>query len=431
MSTDAGDSLAIYLHGQRAGTLWRLPQAKLRFAYATDWVLARGAPLSLSLPVAQEEFVDELCAPFFEGLLPEGDFLRAIARAFHVSAENPFALLAEIGGECAGAIAIGAPGGPVPGSTSPPPKWLTEQKLGELLDELPERPLALLDLVDDGDGIRTSLAGAHDKAGVLCDGERVGLTLGAPASTHILKLPIARVSDPIANEAYCMRLAASAGLDVAKVEPREVADHQFLLVRRYDRNPDAAPDGRLHQEDFCQALGIGPNEKYEGEGGPGVAACAALLRRSSAPARDLTGFLDALLFNFLIGNHDAHGKNYSLLLDGPGAVRLAPLYDLLCTAVFPGTRRKLAMRYGGENRSKYLRRRHLDRLAGELEVKPALVHRRATELITALRTSRSAARDSLPAPFRTRPVLDEIDAVIDERCERLTTAMGEAAESKH
>lgn len=428
MSEATPNSLAIYLHGERAGTLERLPEGRFRFAYEDGWIEGPGAPVSLSLPVEAERpaFEDHECAPFFAGLLPEGDFLRAVARAFHVSADNPFALLAAIGGECAGAIAIGPVDGPPPGSSAPSPKWLDAGELGALLGELPERPLALLDLADDEDGIRISLAGAHDKTGVLREGEEIGLTLGDPASTHILKLPIARVAEPIANEAYCMRLAAAAGLDVAPVEPRTAAGHEFLLVRRYDRDPEAQPDGRLHQEDFCQALGVRPDEKYEGEGGPGVAACGGLLRRaSSAPARDLATFIDALFFNFLIGNNDAHGKNYALLLDGPSAVRVAPLYDLLSTAVFEGTRRKLAMKYGGENRPEYLRRRHLDRLAEDLGVRPRLIDRWATVMIDAVLDGREDARTSLPPDFRDQPVIERIDSVIEERCARLTKAIGE------
>jgi serine/threonine-protein kinase HipA len=422
------NALAVYLHGRRAGTLERLPQARLRFTYASSYVSAGAAPISLGLPLREEAFEHAECAPFFQGLLPEGDFLRAIARTFHVSADNPFAVLAAIGGECAGAIALGSTAGPVPGADAPPPRWLDDAELRGLLEELPQRPLALLDEADDEDGIRISLAGAHDKIGVLCEEERIGLTRGAPPSTHILKMPVARVAEPIVDEAYCMALAAAVDLDVAAAEPRETGRHEFLLVRRYDRHRDSAAPAntRVHQEDFCQALGVAPAEKYEGEGGPGAAGCAALLwRASSAPARDIVAFADALLFNFLIGNHDAHAKNYSLLLDGPEAIRLAPLYDLLCTAVFTGTRRKLAMKYGGENRPGYLRRRHLDRLAGELEVKPNLVRSRAERMIELVGDNAEAARKALPPAFQDRPLLDEIAALIEERRERLAKALAE------
>jgi serine/threonine-protein kinase HipA len=223
-----------------------------------------------------------------------------------------------------------------------------------------------------------------------------------------------------------MTLAAQAGLVAAPVEPRRIGDHEFLLVHRYDRSADG--DARVHQEDFCQALGIGPAEKYEGEGGPGVAACATLLRRyTAAPTVDILEFIDGLLFNFLIGNHDARGKNYSLLLDGPRAIGLAPFYDLLSTTVFEGTRRKLAMRFGGENRPNYLRRRHLDRLADELEVKPSLVHRRVELAVSVVIASREGARNRLPAEFQDRAIIDRIDAVIQERGERLMKARNENA----
>ncbi len=139
------------------------------------------------------------------------------------------------------------------------------------------------------------------------------------------------------------------------------------------------------------------------------------------PRRDITAFLDALLFNFLIGNHDAHSKNYSLPLDGPDSIRLAPLYDLLSTSAIPGTSRKLAMKYGGENRPGYLRHRHLERLADELEVKPALVWSRAGAMWAQLFESIDAARRMLPTEFQAKPAIDEIVALIEERCERLGT----------
>jgi serine/threonine-protein kinase HipA len=421
MSADPVTSLAVFLHEDAVGRLDRLPQGRLRFTYLPSWVEAKGRPLSLSLPVRAEPFEDDECGPFFTGLLPEGDFLRAVARAFAVSADNPFSVLAEIGGECAGAVAVGPLGSDAPGTSAPEPQWLPDPELASLLDQMPKRPLVLLERVEE-DGIRISLAGAHDKTGVLCRDAEIGLTAGLPPSTHILKLPIARVDEPIANEAYCMTLATAAGLETAPVEPRRVGDHEFLLVRRYDR----ADGARIHQEDFCQALRVSPDEKYEGEGGPDVADCAALLRRASAaPALDLRGFLDCLFFNFLIGNHDAHGKNFSLILDGPDGVRLAPFYDLLSTAVFEGTRRKLAMRLGGESRPRYLRRRHLDRLAGDLGVTDAFLNRAVGRVVDAARGSRVAARESLPAEFQDRPIIDRIDALIEERAERLLQARDE------
>jgi serine/threonine-protein kinase HipA len=128
---------------------------------------------------------------------------------------------------------------------------------------------------------------------------------------------------------------------------------------------------------------------------------------------------------YLIANYDAHSKNYSLLLDGPGSIRLAPLYDLISTAVFHGTDRKLAMRYGSENRSEYLRRRHLDRLAQDLGVKSALVRRRGEMMIGRVEAAVEDARRSLPERFQDRAVLDQVTAVLAERSDRLGRAISE------
>jgi serine/threonine-protein kinase HipA len=418
------DALDVYLHGGRAGTLERRSQAKLSLAYSVDWIEKGGGPISLSLPVRREAYGHDACAPFFEGLLPEGEFLKAISRTLHVSARNPFQLLARIGGECAGAVSVGPVGGPVPGAKERPPRWLGEEELGRLLDGLPDRPL--LATIDEKSGFRISLSGAQDKVGVLAQGRRIGIPQGNPPSTDILKAPIPGVADSVANEAFCMALAAHAGLEVARAEPRLAGVHEYLLVHRYDRSRDGTPDGRLHQEDFCQALGLVPAVKYENEGGPSVADCARLIHRhSDAPARDIIAFLDALLFNFLIGNNDAHSKNYSLLLDGPGAIRMAPLYDLLSIAAIPGASRDLAMKYGGEKRPAYLRRRHLRRLGDALQVRPALVDRRARSTIERTGAAAEDAHRSLPAQFQDRSVLARIAEVIAERSQRLGKALEE------
>lgn len=423
------DRLDVYLHGGLAGVLERLSQARLRFTYDENWIGAGEAPLSLSLPVRAESFDHDECAPFFEGLLPEGEFLKAIARTLHVSASNPFQLLTELGGECAGAISVAPVGAPEPGRDPRPPRWLDEEELSTLLADLPQRPLvAAIDEVEDGGGFRLSIAGAQDKVGVLIEGSRIGLSHGDPPTNGILKAPIPHVEESVVNEAYCMSLAAHVDLDVAAAVPGAADSHDYLLVRRYDRGRDTR-DGRIHQEDFCQALGLVPAVKYEKEGGPTVADCAGLIRRHcAAPVRDLMAFLDALLFNFAIANHDAHSKNYSLLLDGPGAIRLAPLYDLISTAVFARSDRKLAMRYGGENRPQYLRGRHLDRLAHALGVKPALVRRRAMAMRERVEAAIEDARRALPEEFQDRPMIDKVTAVVAERGEALTKRAREAGD---
>ena len=422
-------ALDVFLHADRIGRLERLPQAKLGFAYEPSWASRGDAPLSLCLPLREEPFADAECRPFFTGLLPEGDFLTAIARAFHVPAENSFAVLEEIGGECAGAVSL-VPHGAKPPFLTPPPRWLTIEELALLLEELPNRPL-LVGPGEDDEGIRLSLAGTRDKLPVLWEDGRLGITRGQPPSTHIVKKPPSSLRDMVANEAYCLELAAAAGLSAAVAVPIDAEGEEGLLVQRYDRSRDT-PGGavhRIHQEDFCQALGFLPAEKYESHGGPGVAACGALIRKhAAAPAVDLLAFLDALLFNLLIGNCDAHAKNYSLLLEGDGSPRLAPLYDLLSTRVYGRSfSRKLAMKYGGEYRADRIRGRHLDRLAADLEVSPRTVRAHARDVAGRIVESTGAARLRLPERLQAAAVIDGIGGIVGDTAGILHRAAAEPA----
>lgn len=440
------NALDVLLHEDRVGRLERAEQGRLRFRYLDSWIGAEGAPLSLSLPVRSEPFENDDSRPFFGGLLPEGDFLRAVARAFGVSATNPFAVLAAIGGECAGAVSLARVDAEPP--TSRAPHWLDASELHQLITDLPRRPL----LAGGGeDGLRLSLAGVQDKLPVIFGGGRVGITRGSPPSTHIIKLPDTRFEDMVANEAYCLAIATHAGLDVVDAgariatghgsfEPRE-DDKQYLLVWRYDRlDPEGrgitpasaatylypAHARRIHQEDLCQALGVVAEDKYEADGGPGIAACAELIRQhAAAPAVDLLAFVDAVLFNFLIGNHDAHSKNFSLLLEGERARRLSPLYDLISTAAYQGLSRKMAMKIGGEYRPEWVRGRHLERMATDLGMSGPAVRERAEALCDRVLSAREAAATELGSPFEDRPIVRRIHDLISDRVGLLRAACAE------
>jgi len=418
-------ALDVYLHNSRAGTLERLEGASLRFTYDPGWLAGATMPVSLSLPLREETFLDAECRPFFTGLLPEGEFLRSIARTFHISADNPFTVLQEIGGECAGAVSLVAPGGEPSFTSGPDPAWLSESQLAALLSELPSRPL--LAGPEDEEGVRLSLAGTRDKLPVLIEEERIGITRGRPPSTHIIKVPPPEIPGFVANEAYCMALAREVGLTTAASRPVQADHFEALVVERYDRFREGPGIRRIHQEDFCQASGRPPEMKYEAEGGPGAADCAKLIRaHGAAPGNSVLRFLDALLFNLLIGNADAHSKNYSLLLEGEGAPRLAPLYDLLSTRAY-GRRfgRKMGMKYGGEYRPDWIRGRHLDRLGGDLGVAHRGVRQHADQMATVTLAAREAARESLSDPWRGDPVIDEIDAIVAEFADVLRRAAAE------
>jgi serine/threonine-protein kinase HipA len=400
-------ALDVWLYGRRAGRLEQV-DGQMRFAYDADYVAAGGAPLSCSLPLGDREH-DREAQAFFANLLPEGEARTLVARRLGVSAGNDFGLLYAIGGDCAGAVTLLPPGAspddlPVRAEV----RWLDEPALAAALDELPRRPL----LADPDEGIRLSLAGAQDKLPVVVRDGRIGIPLGRTPSTHIVKTPIARFDDTVANEALCLDLARALGLTAASAEVRQADGREFLLVERYDRRH--APDGhvdRIHQEDLCQALAIPPQLKYESEGGPGLADCFGVLSDSSTePATDRLALVDAVTLNFLLGNHDAHGKNFSLLLDGAG-VRLAPLYDLVSTAVYPGLDRKMAMAIGGEYRPDYVRRRHVERFAEQTRLGAAAVRRRVLRLTERARAEAPGAVDRIGP----RHVLGRVVETIDQR----------------
>jgi serine/threonine-protein kinase HipA len=209
---------------------------------------------------------------------------------------------------------------------------------------LPTRPL-----LAGENGMRLSLAGAQGKLAVMIRDGKYHLSLEGAPSSHILKPESQHYSGLVENEFTCMRLAKAIGLEVAEVQMEITGEVEFLQVTRYDRM--ALKGGgleRVHQEDFCQALGIVPELKYQQEGGPNLKQCFNLIREvSTVPGLDVLRFFDAVIFNFLIGNNDAHGKNFSFLYTNTG-VRLAPLYDLVCTQAYPDLADKMAMKIGGQ-----------------------------------------------------------------------------------
>ena len=337
-------TLDIWWDGRVVGQLTQDPHGELGFAYASAWLDdAQALPLSASLPKRAEPFSRRECRPFFGGLLPEEGQRDAAAQALGVSRSNDFALLDRLGGDVAGALQLLPPGEtPTAPALDHRPTPLDDAGLVRVLDALPVRPL----LAGEA-GLRLSLAGAQSKVPVVLVDGAVALPAPGQPTTHILKPPISRFKATTENEAFVMRLAAAIGLDVATVEPRVVKDRTFLLVQRYDRA--IGEDGnvrRIHQEDFCQALGVPPETKYAGEGGPTFKDCFALLRRVAArPAVDVLKLLDAVIFNAIVGNADAHGKNFSILHGNEGP-RLAPLYDLLATVAYPDLSPRFAMKIG-------------------------------------------------------------------------------------
>ena len=401
-------TLDVYLHRNLLGQLLQDENGQLAFLYDGDWLNnPNAAPLSHSLPLRKERFNRNECRGFFAGVLPDEGKREIIAKNLGVSARNDFAMLERIGGECAGTVTFMPTGEKLP-ERNDSYRPLSREKLAEILKMLPRRPL-----MAGEDGIRLSLAGAQDKIAVHVHDQQISLPLGGAPSTHILKPALEHFEGVVFNEALCMKLAQAIGLQTAKAEVGKVEDIDYLLIERYDRRVLKDPGGaeyleREHQEDFCQALGIIPENKYQNEGGPSLQQCFDLLRGlSSAPVIDLQRLLDAVIFNFLIGNHDAHGKNFSLLYGSQ--TRLAPLYDVLSTAYYPDLAKKMAMKIGGEYASERAGPKNFDQLANEAGLAKPMVKRRVQEVA-------ETVLSKMPALIAGHQTTQAVAALIQNRC---------------
>lgn len=397
-------TLDVYMNHDLVGALEETNDGELRFQYAPGWLERDDAvPLSRMLPLSPDFYENKHARAFFAGILPEAAPRAAIARILGISEGNDFAMLERIGGECAGAVSL-LPKGWSPQQTETSVRVLEEEELAQIIAALPRRPLMAGEA-----GVRLSLAGAQDKLPVVMDGDTISLPLGNTPSTHIIKPEPAEYKGLAANEAFCMELARSVGLRCAETTLRIIHNIPCLIVTRYDRKP--GPDGvvtRLHQEDFCQAQGRPPERKYQQEGGPTAKECIELLRTwSTTPVLDIPAFLDALCFNLLIGNADAHGKNFSMLY-AHGKRFMAPLYDLVSTIMWPDLSTRLAMKIGYSDAANDLNLANFKRLAGEGELGWAMVKERVTSLADRMQNA-AAATKSPPRLAKT----------IRSRCEQL------------
>ena len=326
--------LNIFHKGLHIGNLETTPNRGVVFSY-TDYA---ASPISISMPDLKRVYQEKECLPFFEGLLPEGDIRRQIADFAHVPPTSVIKLLDKYGADIAGALVI------VNEESSQDESFgYSEISAEEIRIRISQK--SRIPMIYSGSSIRLSLAGAENKVPVLMKDGRYYLPRGNAASSHIIKA----TDDFDENEFLCNRLAFHCGLDVPEMRIVDFDDKKAILVKRYDRVVSSeGVVSRLHQEDFCQALGIMSQNKYEENGGPGLSASIELIiRHSDDPMTDLRGFLGITLFNYIIGNCDAHAKNFSFVYSGDLKKKhLAPFYDIVCSSIYEQFDRSLAMRIG-------------------------------------------------------------------------------------
>ena len=411
------DQLAVWLYGTRVALIDQ-ERGRLRLAYTDDALAGYplGVPLlSLSLPLTSERYTHGLVRPFLDGLLPEDEPRQIVANDLGLLREDTFGLIRALGRDCAGALVIQpADGPPPPNPTTLSAEPLGETEIGVLVANLRSAPLGV------GGRVRISLAGVQEKLVLtrMPDG-RWGRPVEGTPSTHILKPEIDRYPKTVENEVFCMRLARNLGLRVPAVEMTTIAGHRLVVIDRYDRvvHEDGSVE-RVHQEDFCQATGIPPEKKYEEDGGPSLRRIAGILQDVAAP-----GSVDELLrlvtLNVLVGNGDAHGKNYSLLHEPSGALRLAPVYDVVSTLV-----------YGDDRLAMYVDRVHrTNKVTAERLINEAarwgMSRRRAAEAVTDLLDRAPAAAEA--ARNETEGLPDNVPEAVESQLTQVRSSLDAAS----
>lgn len=408
--------LSVYLNKIFTGIFAQDVSGRLSFTYDSEYLKSSSAqPLSISLPLQTDSFEDRIARPFFSGFLPDDLQRQILAKNLGLSEKNPFALLSKVGGDCAGAIEVNAPDHKPSLANKSTNEALTALKITKIIKDLPTNPL-----LAGTSKIRLSLAGAQSKLAVFFDEKKDSfphLIDNAP-STHILKPAILDLPDTVYNEFFCMKLAGKSGLDVAKVFLK-LDPQPYLLIRRFDRSKNSKNEiTRLHQEDFCQALSIPPELKYQNEGGPSIALGLELIEKNSIlPALDKLKFTHAIIFNYLIGNCDAHGKNFSFLHVKNG-VKLAPLYDLICTRAYPKLNQRMAMKIGSSYKTDpLLSLRHWHSIVPNTNTARSSLNKDLKTFATKLPKKAVELKIELEKAGIKSGIFDKVIEVINKRCE--------------
>jgi serine/threonine-protein kinase HipA len=328
------------MDGFHVADLTRRGRLDVQCSYTADalgrW--RRNEPIiSCSLPLTDRPL---LATNYFRGVLPEGRALEALAARAEVAVTDTFALLERYGRDIAGALVISdAPPHPRRFGVAP----YTSEALADEIADLDDHPLGV------HDDSELSLAGLQNKLlMVRMDDGTWGRPLHGQPSTHILKVDSPGRPGLVRAEFECLNLARSVGLTTIEPELLTLAGQLCLVVARFDRIPGGDEVQRVHQEDLCQASGIGAKYESRNRGGPSFKDAADLLdRHASSPQAELERLLAAATFTLAVGNADAHGKNMALLHDSAETVTLAPLYDTVPTIMWRSLRTDAAMGWAG------------------------------------------------------------------------------------
>jgi len=424
--------LNVFLNTRLLGQLNREKSGAIRFKYDTSWIeWEHAVPVSISLPLREDQFTGAQVTAVFENLLPDYDPIRQrVAERVGAQGTDAFSLLSEIGRDCIGALQFMADGETPQASDELTGKKLSKANIENLLADLDVTPLG----IRSENSLRISVAGAQEKTALLFHKGRWIQPSGTTPTTHIIKPQIGKLhggidlSNSVENEFFCLKLLQQFGLKTANASIAEFNTQKALVVERFDRR--FTDDGRLirlPQEDCCQALSVAPTGKYQSEGGPGVIEIMNILRGSDNPIDDRRDFFKANVLFWLIGATDGHAKNFSLALSSRGRFRMTPLYDVLTLQPTVDKKRlthkdfKLAMRVGKSNQYNVerIRGRHFIDTGVQAGLSRKAIAELFDEITISAETAINQTAAKLPKNFPSI-LVESVSDAIQRRIKRLS-----------
>lgn len=419
----SGDNpaLDVYLGTQLIAKI-HIINEQLYWTYSQDWRKV-GYAVSPHLPLI-DEIPSLNVLRFLKNLLPEGNALEELVANYHLSKNNIFALVRELGLDTPGSLIILSSNQSLPRDKTF--RLLSNKELEERLNNRDTYGL----IIWDGKP-RLSVAGVQDKINVvLNEKDELGFGDGILCSTHLLKFEKHKYSNLVLNEYFSMLLAKDCGLNVADVQVKRFGPHPALLVKRFDRKLDSkGMVRRSHIIDGCQAMNLPPEYKYEQNFGNGrdvahIRDGVSLLKLYSFtescinPAKTKFQILDWVLFNILIYNCDAHGKNISFFVSKNG-ISLAPFYDLVNIKMYPEFQHELAMALGDEFDENGINAYQLADFADTCGLSRSLVTRRLKYLIGKIKNSLLKHMKLVVTDKKERSFLKNYAEIIIKRSEHL------------
>lgn len=378
--------LDVCLYGERIGAL-QPAEGGYELGYSPQAVAGRGkgrVPLSHSLPVRSEPFSPDTSRAYVEGLLPQGRWRQRLASQLGIDPADGLGLIGALGYDCPGAVTFGAG------------------------DER-ARAAAISDSL-------LALGGDREKLGMVrrsFDSPWQAPAPGRPSS-HVVKPEAEDRPEIVANEMFCTSVFRQAGLPAAKATMETIDGRRCLVSPRFDVVWREAAPRRLHQETFCQALGIAPGaERREAEDELGFAEASGLLRAVGLE-RQIPTLIQAAFGNYVLGNGDASGHNFALVFR-EGGIHLA-LYDLTSTVVYGDSRESGMVLPDDIDVTTYLR--GLCRVAEECGMDLGVFHIQASCALKYVCDAIEVVAERADAQGWGAPVIERIFEVAQDRAGR-------------